>query len=208
MKSPESNTTEASRRVFSRNDAVAAYEHFARRAVDIFNAEAGIEPQLFFVALDKSEPRNIAFVKALDPEAVANFEDSDEGRVRRFRFIAESLGTGTATFEALKRQGMPVVPDFVVQVAEISLHTGGAGDTPEPDDNGITHDAVLVVIYTTARQYAGVCFIHENPRRCVYGALQNEMSVGLRAVPEEQVAEDGEDEDIPGSPKRPEESFN
>ncbi len=108
MKSPESKTTEASRRVFSRNDAVAAYEHFARRAVDIFNTEAGLEPQLFFVALDNSEPRNIAFVKALDPEAVASFEDSDEGRVRRFRFIAESLGTGTATFEALKRQGMPV----------------------------------------------------------------------------------------------------
>lgn len=194
MKSPEGNPPEASRRVFSCNEAVAAYEHFARRAVDIFNTAGGVEPQVFFVALDDSEPRNIAFVKALEPEAVASSEDSDEGRARRFRFIADSLVTGTATSEALKRQGMPVVPDFVVLVAEVSLHTGGAGDMPEPDDNGISHDAVLVVIFTTARQYAGVCLIHENPRRCVYGALQNEMSVGLRAAPEEPVAEDGEDE--------------
>jgi hypothetical protein len=203
MKSPAGNPPEAPGGILSHLDAVAAYEHFARRAVDIFNAEGGIEPQLFFVALDDSEPRNIAFVKALEPEAVASFDDSNEGRARRFQFIADAFITGSATSDALKRQGMPVVPDFVVQVAEVSLHTGGAGDMPGTDDNAISHEAVLVVVFTGARQYAGVCLIHDNPRRCVYGALQDEMRIGLRAAPQERAVDNADDEDDPVAPDEP-----
>jgi hypothetical protein len=203
MKSFEETLPKGQRRPLSREDAVTAYEHFARRAVEIFNTEGEIQPQLFFVALDDSVPRNIAFVKALEPDAVTHFENSDEGRARRFQLIADSFVSGSDIAEALKRQGMPMVPDFVAQVAEVSLHTGGAGDMPTTDDKSVRHDAVLVVIFTSTRQYAGVCFVHENPRRCVYSALEDEMLVGLREAPVEQAADDGEDEHNSDAPDDP-----
>ena len=203
MKRSHGNLPAASRRIFSRDDAVAAYVHFARRAVDIFNAEGEVLPQLFFVALDDNEPRNIAFVKALEPEAVARFEDSNEGRARRFKFIADSFLLGSATADALKRQGMPVAPHFVAHIAEVSLRTGGAGDMPGTDGGCVSHEAVLVVIFTSERQYAGLCFIHESPRRCVYGALLDDMSVGLRSSPKDQAAEDSGGEDNPSAPEEP-----
>jgi hypothetical protein len=187
------NLSTSSPRPFSNEDAKVAYEHFARRAVDIFNTEGRVEPQMFFVVLDDCRPRNIAFVKALPPKAVERFERSSAGRARRFRCIADSFIAGSDIAEALKRQGLPVVPSFVAQVAEVILHTGGAGDIAGTDTDSVCHEAVLVVIFSHSRQYAGVCMIHNNPRRCVYGALQDGMSIGLRAASGQ--ADVGVDED-------------
>ncbi len=156
------------------------YEHFAHRAVRVFNEEGFVFPQLFGVVLDPTTGQ----IRALLPvpaELMQRLHENERGKELLAPLVRSMLDPQGPAFRELESQGLPG-PAMVVQVSEVWMSQAST-KSPSPSKDPARKEAILVTVHTLEHSRAGVSLIEDHPsRHAVVGPLAPEPVQGRMAV--------------------------
>lgn len=145
------------------------YDHFAHKAVDIFNEQGECPPQLYGVWLNPKtgKPSDVAII---DMHLVRHFFMNDECKDQLRLFI-----------QFLLKTPLPGVPttrpaDLVVQISEawtVSRTSKNAEPYIPPSECDDRCEIIMVLVHSSEHTAMGNCDIHDTPERhAEYGPLQ------------------------------------
>lgn len=145
------------------------YDHFAHKAVDIFNEQGECPPQLYgvWVNPETGKPSDIAII---DMHLVRHFFSSNESKDQLRLFI-----------EFLLETPLPGVPldrpaDLVVHISEawtVSRTSKNVEPYIPPSECDDRRETIIVLVHSEGNTAMGACDIHDTPKRhAEYGPLQ------------------------------------
>lgn len=148
-------------------DFGAAYDVFARCAVEVFTQQGEVQPQFFAVMLGE-ESGTMEGYEVVDPRFVHRLYQSSETKDLIKPVIHMLLADDSPIQKARRKHGKPR-PDLVVQISECwmakEIERDEAGEVIPPSERADRTEAVVVAVHTLTRTELGYCPILDVPTR-------------------------------------------